>query len=113
MDARFFTFKRPSGAAQAVGWAPLKGATVNRSDAKQDSSRTVQETARLILRHLRDNEEGASKEALAVKAGVAGVTVQRALKYMREEWDAPLEFVHGSKLWRLLDNSFTLPLTRH
>mgnify|MGYP003376373029 CR=1 FL=1 len=71
MDARFFTFKRPSRAAQAVGWAPLKGATVSRGDAKQDSSRTVQETARLILRHLRDNAEGASKEALAVKAGVA------------------------------------------
>ena len=49
------------------------GATVNRSsEAKQDSSRTVQETARLILRHLRDNEDGASKEALAAKAGVAG-----------------------------------------
>lgn len=111
MDARFFTFERPYRAAQAVGWAPLKGATVNRSDAKQDSSRTVQETARLILRQLRDNSEGASKEALAARAGVAGVTVQRALKYMREEWDAPLEFVHGSKLWRLLDNSFTLPLT--
>ena len=88
-----------------------KGATVNRSEAKQDSSRTVQETARVILRHLRDNPDGASKEALAVKASVAGVTVQRALKYMREEWDAPLDFVHGSKLWRLLDASFTLPLT--
>jgi len=82
-----------------------------KSEAKQDSSRTVQETARVILRNLRDNPEGASKEALATRAGVAGVTVQRALKYMREEWDAPLDFVHGSKLWRLLDTSFTLPLT--
>ncbi len=84
---------------------------MNRNEPKQDSSRTVQETARLILRHLRDHAEGASKEALAVKANVAGVTVQRALKYMREEWDAPLEFMHSSKLWRLLDPSFTLPLT--
>jgi predicted DNA-binding transcriptional regulator YafY len=37
--------------------------------------------------------------------------VQRALKYMREEWDAPLEFVHASKVWKLLDDKFTLPLT--
>ena len=47
---------------------------MNRSDAKQDSSRTVQETARLILRHLRDNAEGASKEALAAR-GVELVSV--------------------------------------
>lgn len=87
------------------------GVHVKSEAAKQDSSRTVQETARVILRHLRDNPEGSSKEALATRAGVAGVTVQRALKYMREEWDAPLDFVHGSKLWRLLDTSFTLPLT--
>lgn len=80
-------------------------------EAKPDSSRTVQETARFILRHLRENAEGATKEALSTKAGVAGVTVQRALKYMREEWDAPLEFVHASKVWKLLDDKFTLPLT--
>jgi predicted DNA-binding transcriptional regulator YafY len=80
-------------------------------DPKQDSSRTVQQTARTILRHLRDNPEGVTKEALANKAGVALVTTQRALKYMREEWDAPLEFQHGSKRWCLLDPKFTLPLT--
>lgn len=80
-------------------------------EAKQDSSRTVQETARFILRHLRENPDGATKETLAARAGVAGVTVQRALKYMREEWDAPLEFVHASKVWKLLDDKFTLPLT--
>lgn len=79
--------------------------------AKQDSSRTVQETARFILRHLREHPDGATKETLSHKAGVAGVTVQRALKYMREEWDAPLEFVHASKVWKLLDDKFTLPLT--
>ncbi|HEY8379728.1 MAG TPA: WYL domain-containing protein [Nannocystis sp.] len=80
-------------------------------EAKQDSSRTVQETARFILRHLRENPDGATKETLASRAGVAGVTVQRALKYMREEWDAPIEFVHASKMWKLLDDKFTLPLT--
>lgn len=80
-------------------------------EAKPDSSRTVQETARFILRYLRENADGATKETLSSKAGVAGVTVQRALKYMREEWDAPLEFVHASKVWKLLDDKFTLPLT--
>ena len=84
---------------------------MNREAAKQDSSRTVQETARFILRHLRENPEGATKETLSHRANVAGVTVQRALKYMREEWDAPLEFVHATKLWKLLDDKFTLPLT--
>lgn len=81
------------------------------SDAKQDSSRTVQQTARIILRYLRDNPEGATKEVLAKKANVALVTTQRALKFMREDWDAPLEFQHGSKRWLLLDPKFTLPLT--
>ncbi|MEZ4448523.1 MAG: WYL domain-containing protein [Nannocystaceae bacterium] len=81
------------------------------SDAKNDSSRTVQQTARLILRHLRDNPEGATKEILSKRTQVAPVTVQRALKYMREDWDAPLEFHHGSKRWKLLDPKFTLPLT--
>lgn len=84
---------------------------VTREAAKQDSSRTVQETARFILRYLREHADGATKETLSTKAGVAGVTVQRALKYMREEWDAPLEFVHASKVWKLLDDKFTLPLT--
>ena len=85
--------------------------TVTREAAKQDSSRTVQETARFILRYLREHSDGATKETLSSKAGVAGVTVQRALKYMREEWDAPLEFIHASKMWKLLDDKFTLPLT--
>jgi len=71
----------------------------------------VQETARTILRYLRDNADGASKDALSKRAGVAGVTIQRALKYMRETWDVPLEFNHGAKQWRLLDRTFTLPLT--
>ncbi len=85
--------------------------TVTREALKQDSSRTVQETARFILRYLREHSDGATKETLSSKAGVAGVTVQRALKYMREEWDAPLEFIHASKMWKLLDDKFTLPLT--
>ncbi len=78
---------------------------------KNDSSRTVQQTARTILRFLRDNPEGATKDVLSKRAGVALVTTQRALKFMREEWDAPLEFNHGSKRWVLLDPKFTLPLT--
>ncbi|MEZ4381085.1 MAG: WYL domain-containing protein [Nannocystaceae bacterium] len=78
---------------------------------KNDSSKTVQQTARTILRYLRDNPEGTTKDNLSKRAGVAPVTVQRALKFMREEWDAPLEFHHGSKRWRLLDAKFTLPLT--
>ncbi|HFE43932.1 MAG TPA: hypothetical protein ENJ18_00355, partial [Nannocystis exedens] len=78
---------------------------------KSDSSRTVQQTARTILRFLRDNPEGATKDVLSKRAGVALVTTQRALKFMREDWDAPLEFKHGSKLWVLLDPKFTLPLT--
>ncbi len=78
---------------------------------RHDSSRTVQETARVILRYLRENPDGATKDQLSQRAGVAGVTVQRALKYMRENWDAPLEFRHGSKHWHLLDRHFTLPLT--
>lgn len=81
------------------------------SDSKSESSRTVQETARTILRYLREHPDGASKEALAKRAGVAGVTVQRALKYMRETWDAPAQFNHATKQWQLLDRSFTLPLT--
>ena len=64
-------------------------------------SRTVQETARVILRHLRDNPEGLSKAELAVMAGVSGVTVQRTINYMREKCDAPLYFVRDSNLWRL------------
>lgn len=64
-------------------------------------SRTVQETARVILRHLRDNPEGASKETLAAKAGVSGVTVQRTINYMREKCGAPLEFMRDSNLWRM------------
>lgn len=80
-------------------------------ESRHDSSRKVQETARVILRHLREHPDGATKEQLSQKAGVAGVTIQRALKYMRENWDAPLQFRHGSKHWHLLDRSFTLPLT--
>jgi len=65
----------------------------------------------MILRYLRDNPEGTTKDVLSKRAGVAPVTAQRALKFMREEWDAPLEFHHGSKRWVLLDSKFTLPLT--
>ena len=38
-------------------------------EAKPDSSRTVQETARFILRFLRENAEGATKETLSTRAG--------------------------------------------
>ncbi|MCA9690630.1 MAG: WYL domain-containing protein [Nannocystaceae bacterium] len=71
----------------------------------------MQETARVVLRYLRDHPDGATKDELSRHAGVAAVTTQRALKYMRETWDAPLQFRHGTKHWLLLDRGFTLPLT--
>ncbi|EDM74839.1 hypothetical protein PPSIR1_31058 [Plesiocystis pacifica SIR-1] len=74
-------------------------------------SELVKDTARVLLRHLRDNPGGASKEDLARVAKVSHPSIQRALTWLRDACDSPVEFDRGAGRWVLRDLHFTLPLT--
>ncbi len=74
-------------------------------------SELVKETARKLLRHLRDNPGGATKEELAKVAEVSYPSIQRALTWLRDHCDSPVEFDRGAGRWVLRDLHFTLPLT--
>ena len=74
-------------------------------------STLVKQSARAILRHLRDNPEGASKDELVRSVGVSKPSLQRALTWLRDECDSPVEFERGAGVWRLRDPHFSLPLS--
>jgi len=75
----------------------------------------VQRTGHAILRHLKLHKDGARKEDFATHCGVdgkpvSGPTVQRALDWLRDHCDAPVEYDARSNRWTLSDDVFTLPL---
>jgi predicted DNA-binding transcriptional regulator YafY len=74
-------------------------------------SELVKETARVLLRHLREHPGGASKEELAKVADVSYPSIQRALTWLRDHCDSPVEFDRAAGRWVLRDPHFTLPLT--
>ena len=81
----------------------------------ENPSRTVQRTGHAILRHLKLHKEGARKEDFARHCGVdgkpiSGPTVQRALDWLRDQCDAPVEYDAKSNRWSLSQEGFTLPL---
>ncbi|PRP90496.1 hypothetical protein ENSA5_64110 [Enhygromyxa salina] len=73
-------------------------------------SELVKETARVLLRHLREHG-GATKEELAKVADVSHPSIQRALTWLRDHCDSPVEFDRAAGRWVLRDPHFTLPLT--
>jgi len=73
-------------------------------------SELVKDTARRLLRHLREHG-GASKDELAKVAEVSHPSIQRALTWLRDHCDSPVEFDRGRGQWVLRDPHFTLPLT--
>ena len=77
----------------------------------QEASRLVQQTARSILRFLREHHEGANKTELATQHGVSPVSIQRALTWLRDVCDAPVEFDRSRSHWQLLDQDFSLPMS--
>lgn len=84
-------------------------APVSRSG--RQASNLVKSTARTILRYLRDHPEGATKEELCVHAAVSSPSIQRALTWLRDVCDSPLEFDRRHGRWRLSDGHFSLPLS--
>ncbi|PRQ01340.1 helix-turn-helix transcriptional regulator [Enhygromyxa salina] len=73
-------------------------------------SELVKETARVLLRHLREHG-AATKEDLAKVADVSYPSIQRALTWLRDHCDSPVEFDRAAGRWVLRDPHFTLPLT--
>ena len=78
--------------------------------AEREASRLVEQTGYAILRLLRGQPDGASKGELARGCKVSEVTVQRALNWLREEQDAPIDWDRDTRQWKLLDRGFTSPL---
>lgn len=74
-------------------------------------SELVKDTARILLRHLREHPQGATKEDLASVAGVSHPSIQRALTWLRDACDSPVEFDRTAGKWVLEDPHFTLPMT--
>lgn len=73
-------------------------------------SELVKDTARVLLRHLRERG-AATKEELAKVADVSHPSIQRALTWLRDHCDSPVEFDRSAGRWVLRDPHFTLPLT--
>lgn len=73
-------------------------------------SELVKDTARVLLRHLREHG-GTTKEELARIADVSYPSIQRALTWLRDHCDSPVEFDRAANRWVLRDPHFTLPLT--
>lgn len=64
-----------------------------------------------VVEHLRRDRDGASKVDLVKRIGrTSAPTVQRALDTLMDEYGAPLVYVRGRDVWRLLDPHFALPL---
>lgn len=76
-----------------------------------DASALVKESARGILRCLRESREGLSKDALVSQLGVSKPSLQRALTWLRDVADSPVEFDRGAGRWLLRDQDFSLPLS--
>ncbi len=76
-----------------------------------DPSLVVQRAGESVVRVLRDGpREGASLPELARLVDVSVPTLRRALRWLREEQGAPVEFSRATGRWSLLDREFTMPL---
>lgn len=80
----------------------------------RSTSLVVQQAAAAVLRDLREHGDGATKETLCRRPYPAGAevsmqTTQRALKWLREEKDAPIVFDRSDNKWKLTEPTFTLP----
>lgn len=75
-----------------------------------DATEKVKETARVLIRHLREHPTGATKDELAKVADVSHPTIQRALTWLRDVCDAQLEYDRAAGRWKLLDPHFALSL---
>jgi predicted DNA-binding transcriptional regulator YafY len=75
-----------------------------------DATPKVKETARVLIRHLREHPEGATKDDLAKVADVSHPTIQRALTWLRDVCDAQLDYDRMAGRWKLLDPHFALSL---
>jgi predicted DNA-binding transcriptional regulator YafY len=78
-------------------------------------SRSAIEAGIIVLRHLRTHPEGASREELAEAVEREGLnhsvpTMRRAIDWLRDFHDAPLDHDPRINRWILRDLSFTLPL---
>ena len=71
----------------------------------------IKETARRLLRLLRDRPEGATKEHMMQEMEVSAPTIQRALTWLRDHCDSPVAFDRTRYRWVLQDAHFTLPLS--
>ena len=67
-------------------------------------SELVKDTARVLLRHLRE-QGGATKEELAKVADVSYPSIQRALTWLRDYCDSPVEFDRAAGRWVLRDRT--------
>lgn len=80
----------------------------------RSTSPVVQDAAASVLRYLREHADGATKETLCSRpydadGQVSMQTTQRALKWLRDEKDAPIVFDRSDNKWKLTEPSFTLP----
>jgi predicted DNA-binding transcriptional regulator YafY len=74
-------------------------------------SELVKETARVLLRHLREHPAGATKEELAKVADVSYPSIQRAVTWLRDHCDSPVDYDRGAGRWVLRDPHFSLSLS--
>jgi predicted DNA-binding transcriptional regulator YafY len=82
-------------------------------DSEHDVSRLVEQAAHAIIRYLRAHPEGASKEELQARVlgrRLSPPTIQRAMDWLRDEHDAPIDYEKPSNRWLLKDSLFGLPL---
>ena len=77
----------------------------------REASPLIKDIARQILRYLRKTPWGASKERLCNETGVSAPSIQRALTWLRDHCDSPLDFDRSESRWILRDPHFTLPLS--
>jgi predicted DNA-binding transcriptional regulator YafY len=77
----------------------------------REASPLVKDTARRILRYLRAHPWGASKDSLCEETQVSPPSIQRALTWLRDECDSPVEFDRAEGRWILRDSHFSLPLS--
>ncbi len=77
----------------------------------REASPLVKDVARTILGYLRTHPWGATKQTLCRETKVSPPSIQRALTWLREVCDSPLEFDRAEGRWILRDIHFTLPLS--
>jgi predicted DNA-binding transcriptional regulator YafY len=78
---------------------------------EQSASATVISLAKAILRLLRQHPQGLDKRSLATSLDTSPGSIQRAITWLREHHDAPVEFAASEHRWRLLNDDFCLPLS--